>query len=387
MSQIAEGFIYWAEQGLVHCRKKRAWNTFEQDKNKANYFEACREDYGLSVRDLYGNSRVKMELAEIVTSKKTSLGQSLPLEFDQLIERIRDLVPHKRKHAQLLQEEIELEIECEKEEQVQVERPPPALACEHQLDADVVALCVQGHFAADSESFMTLGKSLANSSLGVERAWNSAWSPLIQVTRDFSQTVVSKQACHSSDDYLASPRWLVHVANVDPERISLLVISDFEANSLLPHFTSANPNRLFLFSPRLHSEQRQRLFAHDMQLNVIDVLPDTLVEELALFAGSLYFTEESELHAYLSLIAYCPRTPHLQRFFNEKLIENNGFVKPAHREAVFGTERANESRYDSDPSECLDKLLSIRHFGIVPSSSHQLVVLKRGERPTISLLN
>ena len=41
--------------------------------------------------------------------------------------------------------------------------------------------------------------------------------------------------------------------------------------------------------------------------------------------------------------------------------------------------------YNTNPSEFLVKLLEMRHYNILPSSSHQLIVLFRGMRPKLNL--
>ena len=393
LSHITEGFVYWADQAVAHCKKKSAWDEFKVNKDKCKYFTVCREEFAHQLSDLYGRNREEKLLSDIITGHTKALRRFLlatgiglgfyERESRELIDRVNKLVPNKRKFTQLLQEEIELEIEFEKEEEMQLQRPPQAAPCKNKLDKDVECFCLEPVGPdPSSASFVSLGDSLKRSSLGKQAGWHQAWSSLVRCTRDFVQTVV-EDAGNMNDDYLAWPRWLVHAPHKTPQ---LLVLSDFEANSLWTRFTSENKHaKLYLFSPRIHREQRKRLFPRNLCMSRVDEMPHLLIEELAIFAGSLYFADTSELDAYLDIIGYCPtpRSAFHQTCFDKQLIENGGFVKPDNRLAVFESEeKANASKYDADPSECIVKLLIIRHFAVLPASAHQLVVLRRGERPS-----
>ena len=404
LSQIGEHFVYWADQGVSHCRKRCVMDEFKLNGDKRKYFHGCRERFASKLDHLYGGVRVEKPLRDIVNGQSLALRTFLienaiglgfyTSESVKLLSRMEELVPDKRKFTQLLQEEIELEIEMEQEEEMEVQRPQRADPYTNTLDEDVRRLVVDGHFRSDSASFLSLGDNLARTSLAAHREWNAAWTPLVKVTRDFTQTVYTR---HMSDDFLASPRWIVHVPTVAPSLIQFLVLSDYEANALWPHFVASSSlkdvrraaaNRLYLFSPRMRYGQERMFDVHTMTPVVSHWQPpiELLLEQLAIFAGSLYFNEKSELDNYLNIVGYCPspRTPHLTQCFDQHLIEVSGFVKPKNRPEVFGRGTSSSScPYKTDPCECIVKLLGIRHFGIVPQTSHQLDVLLRGRRPHI----
>jgi hypothetical protein len=145
--------------------------------------------------------------------------------------------------------------------------------------------------------------------------------------------------------------------------------------------TMTKGNRLYLFSPRIRHGQ-ERVF--DVRSITATHTPPVqlLFEHLAIFAGSFFFNENSELENYLRIVGYCPspRTSHLADCFDRQLIEVSGFVTPTNRLTVFQNEESL-CRYQADPGEFIVKLLNIRHFGIVPQTAHQLDVLSRGRRP------
>ena len=414
MSQIDEHFMYWADQGVAHCRKRCAMEEFKVSGDKRKYFHACREKFANKLEHLYGRARVESPLCDIVRQQILALrsflvenGIGLRLyenESLKLFNRMEQLVSDKRRFMQLLQEEAELEIEMQQEthQQQEIQRPRRATAHANNLDEDVWSLVVDGHFEPNSDSFVSLGDSLANTSLASKhRECNAAWPLLIKATRDFVQTVQTsnKNNNNTSDDYLATPRWVVNVPTSSPTLIQLLVISDFEANALWSHLYASSSsvaakrgdrdcgNRLYLFSPRMRHGQERLFDMRDMTPVKSRIRPiQLLLEQLALYAGSFYFNEKSELQDYLNIVGYCPspRTPHLNACFDRHLIAVSGFVAPAHRMVVFGNPvRAIFCQYQVDPSQFIVRLLEIRHFGIVPNTSHQLDVLLRGRRPQI----
>ena len=115
------------------------------------------------------------------------------------------------------------------------------------------------------------------------------------------------------------------------------------------------------------------------------MVPQTLIEQLCVFAGSQYFDTWEEQQAYLSFIGYCPspRTPLQQECFERNLILKNGFVHAINREKVFEESqgRYEISKFNEDPIELIQKLVEIRNFGVVSKFAHHLLILFRGRRP------
>ena len=206
-------------------------------------------------------------------------------------------------------------------------RPARAIAYKPVLDEAVRRFVCTG-VACPGSALLPLRDSLAQSSLAtcVE---NNAWSPHIFVTNQFRHTV---QSTDFSDDYLASPRWIVHTRPSTSSSSScpgkLVILSDFEANELWPLFTQSNSNKLVLFSPRTRLGQWRMWRLHDSDR----APPKHLVEQVAIFAGSLYFGSHDELDTFVDTIGFCPspRLGHLAKCFDRGLIEVNGKINISH---------------------------------------------------------
>ena len=157
-----------------------------------------------------------------------------------------------------------------------------------------------------------------------------------------------------------------------------MVLSAFEANEFLA-FVNPLKVSFIMYMPRNRPEQLQ-LFSLD-SVNV----DQRLVQQINVYAGSGYFSECEEVEAYLKFIGYCPgpRKELQQKFFDEELIEKNGYVCKKNREKVFETQN-DLSEFEEDPGDVIMKLVEIRNYGLVSKYSHHLDILLRGKRPNLS---
>ena len=172
-----------------------------------------------------------------------------------------------------------------------------------------------------SAEFLHLPRALDNTALA-QIVQVGAWNPNIRVSRDFNRVVVSYPL--SRDQFLRAPHWIVSCVvppnehdgdNEDEQQphTSLLIISAFEANELMPAFrrgTSCVRTRLHMFAARLHDTQ-STLF-HDTLLSLpADHSPplpysELLDPELLLFSGSIYFEGREEERAYCRFLGLRP---------------------------------------------------------------------------------
>ena len=132
-------------------------------------------------------------------------------------DKINKYAPNLQTYFTSLEEEHELELEKDREieEEKEVKRPGLATPCENSLEDDVLKLVKYGIFNSLSSCFLSISKSLEESSLK-NLIQPNAWSKSIFTTRDFFNTVETE---NEIDCYLRSPKW-IRVFKVQKNNIS-----------------------------------------------------------------------------------------------------------------------------------------------------------------------
>ena len=130
--------------------------------------------------------------------------------------------------------------------------------------------------------------------------------------------------------------------------------------------------------PRTRQNQK-RLFYFQKYEKEVSL---SLLEQLFVYSGSIFFNNKQEQSEYLSFVGYCPnpRTESEEKHFENRLISKNGYVPRENRLIVFGS-RQNKSKFESDPSNLILKLAEIRNFKYIPESAHHLKIFKEVQKP------
>jgi hypothetical protein len=212
-----------------------------------------------------------------------------------------------------LSEEQEQELAPEIEEQRQVERPPRLKAHPHTVHADLKHLINTGEVVIGSKAWGPAFQKLHTTSAGKLTNLSSFPDDLL-VTVDFMNTVQippgSTPASFISDSYQRLPQFVISVPNSGPLGTikNLIIISNHEANQLLPLLRQSGKVTLHLFAPRSNASYPSidRLMLHNVGRTFSpDSVPRSLTMQLNLFAGSLYLRsleEYTELCDHLGLL-------------------------------------------------------------------------------------
>ena len=361
-------------QGLSLYRREAIWSDFKEDHLIKEYAENTIENDCIELKKLYGFDRLEDRIANVIEKKTELLSRNLSKIsscnelFENKSEKIKttlnQFVKNQITYSHLLEEEQELELEIEQEEEKELERPALATPYKNRsIDIDVKNFVELGIFNENSESFLPISKSL-NESSSKKILEPNAWSNQLFVTRDFTRTV---QAIDEIDDYLRPPRWFCINKTI------ILFLSDYETNELFDYF---NPKETALATllPRLRENQERIISFPPLSV------PKDLMEQMAIFAGSLFFNNNDEQSEFLSFTGYCPspRDDVQQKLFDDAVINQNGFVSLQNRSKVFGNTKL--SKFKDDPCDLLTKLYEIRNYGIVPTSVHHLKIFRSGKR-------
>ena len=373
-NEIKNGFSNWAVHGLSSYRRESIFQDYLIDLNIKNYSTNTREYDVVDLVKLYDGNRIDTDLNLIIKkiddAIQKKLTNSSALDFFKnnsrnIIDKLNQYVRNVKTFSGCLEEEQELEMEIEKQEEKEDETPRGPEPLENKLELDVSNFVKSGIFNKNSNSFIVLPNSLDECSLK-ELLQHNAWSNQVFTTRDFSKTIKENI---DIDSYLRPPRWLCYNQHLNV----ILIMSDYETNELLPFLKSSQYNTFALILPRIRQNQKRIISFSNIQI------PSKILEQIFIYAGSLYFNNKEEETNFLSFISYYP-SPRNQMC--SALVNKNGYVELKNRKNVFQNikEEVNLGRFDKDPNDLLIKLYELRNYGVIPKSSHHLKILLRGKK-------
>ncbi|KAI6112362.1 hypothetical protein EV401DRAFT_2105300, partial [Pisolithus croceorrhizus] len=310
-TEIQNSAPYWAQQGREHTLRYSAWSRFCSGEITSQ---------GLSKTWCQPDAKTLEELYAPSTPKDHPL-LSVP-EIDQ---RCRELGVSSLLDLNM-GEEQEREIIHEIERERQVERPPPATPAVHQVSADVRRFVHTGIVTPNSKAFSFMFNSFRNTSMPIHE--ETVWSRHIFATSDYC-TVVKRGTRANDGEHLRPVNWILSSQpNGNP---TLVILSPFEVNELLPEIRNSRSVCLHVYTPRT---QARMLPCDDLRLFTIPsvpsewIAPASLVDQVNLFAGQLYLRDYS---TYLRLCRFlCVYADDLAGEADLE-VESDGFIPLARR--------------------------------------------------------
>ncbi|KAI0066738.1 hypothetical protein BV25DRAFT_1972593 [Artomyces pyxidatus] len=333
----------WDMQGHDFARRQTAYAEYQ---NSQGDIEILRNGWiqpeARTLEEMYGPARS---------------GSSQALDniarIPALTERLKELGAQKMADARM-EEEQEREVSHEIERERQVQRPPKARPAEHKLSAAIQNFIRTGQLPNTPSSpdivplFQPLHAVRTSNRQG-------AWSPRLLATTDFSITV-TRHDRWALTDYLRPVNWIL--SNSEG---SLVAISPFEANALLPELRASRAVHLHIYAPRV--TQAAPSFS-DLRFCCIPPLPPAWAppprlvrSQLNLWAGQLYIDDAAtytELCAFLGVELEAASEGASHR-------ESDGFVLPGHR---LPGRRVLESPFSESPLPALRELVGLRRKGM-----------------------
>lgn len=149
--------------------------------------------------------------------------------------------------------------------------------------------------------------------------------------------------------------------------IELLILSQFEANSLLPEIRKSEHTRLHIYAPGTAKTMCsfRNLNFLSVSVSAEDHLPaEEVTRDLELFAGSLFFNSFIDYRSFRHYLALV--TDSLDDI-PEGATSNEGFVAEESREALMWPV---DSPFKENPLPFLDALANMRSEGHGYSQSH-----------------
>ena len=321
ISATEDSFYSWASQGLAHLHTENALEPCRaadvSDDVIRRTGKECSLQDRLELCEMYGQVRSLQSIADIVAQRGKSLQG-----VREIVERCTQLVPHKRRYAQELDEEQERELEPEVEEERQRELPSKKTPVEETLppylqfmakdsashlqvaDKDLVRVwqCFDWIFPPRTVRGTLLSKWIGTCS-------NNLWA-----TASFRETVERPLVPSYSNDFIRPVEWILLINHAyNP---TMVLISPFQANELsriqrgCPRDWSRSSSLLMYASLGNKTQSIMSDWQCPLAGEALSPLPrlsvslQRLFGEILCFSGGLFFgRHRAEMLANMSAIA------------------------------------------------------------------------------------
>ena len=309
---ICHHLPYWAQQGLDHHKRFAAYNEYSSTRNS----EVLRNAW------LQPESRTLEEMYLVAPGASTSTSAEIN-SIPSLSERIERLGVTKSVDVRMAEEQ-EREVNHEVERERHIERPPKVQPAQHIIYGDVREFIETGKLPVSPKHISPL---LAPVYMASALDSTTKWSPSPLATTDFITTILDDSNGMALTEYLRPVNWIL--SSGSGKDSTVIVISPYEANALLPIIRKSKRVRLHIYAPRVTSTMRS---FSDLTFYAI---PDSRAEpwsapahvrmELNLFAGQLYFDRREEYERLCVMLALSMAHPGAED------CEIDGFVPPMYR--------------------------------------------------------
>lgn len=190
----------------------------------------------------------------------------------------------------------------------EVKKPLHATPIKQQLlQKDVRSFAETGRLVAGSQAYQQAFLALRQTALGRRLGISDqATTSRLFVTQDFSSVVVVQWG-KPLDEYSRPVHWILW----SPITVTALIISDVEADAVLPIVRDRNPACAHLITYAAPVTRAMLVF-DTLKLYTVPPLPTAwraptwLVRDLGIFAGRLYFDFDAQSHAVYQALGLPP---------------------------------------------------------------------------------
>jgi hypothetical protein len=352
---------YWAQQGLDHHKRFTAHKKHRSTGDLNALRDAWLQPESRTLEQMYW---VKPGAA--ISPEMNSI-PSLRERIERLgVTQLVDVT---------MAEEQEREADHEVEQERNIERPPKVQPAHHVIHEDILDFVDTGRLRVFSEHISPLLEPL---DMALALNLTTEWSPSPLATADFITTVLGSDY-KGLTDYLRPVNWIL--TSGSGKDSTVVVISPYEADALLPAIRNKKKVRLHVYAPRVTSSMRSfsGLMFHTTP-NSAPVepwsAPAHIRTELNLFAGQLYFDSREEYERTCILLALSMAHP------GAEYCEIDGFVPPAYR-------TRGDSPLVTSKVAILKTLIGLRRKGMGYSRTHlgQILNANRLSEETLSIIS
>ncbi|KAG8732082.1 hypothetical protein FRC10_001233 [Ceratobasidium sp. 414] len=276
---------HWAQQGVEYNRRADAQNNFAQTGDIETLKDSWVTAESRSLQEMYGVSSSTAAYSESTHRMAFSI-PSLRQRLESLgVQTLED---------PSMDEEQEREVSYEVEREQQIDRPPKSEPATHMVHEDILHFVNTGSVPVDPIGMVSLFHPLCSSNL----AQSSPWAPKLQASLDFCRTLKTSTEIEVCE-YMRPVNWVLS----GPDD-TLVALSPYEVDQLLPDIRKSPLVRLHVFAPRV---TRFMISFSDLRFYSMPDSsispPDMLVQlQLGLFAGQVYFDSYSQYRALCAFL-------------------------------------------------------------------------------------
>jgi hypothetical protein len=295
-------------QGLDYCKRiasaHEAPDMTTDSQQRVAFLKVLQQPEQYSLEQLYGpGKKTKRRAVKAVGVPKID---NFVVKLNQMKRELNDTIDTVQASAH---QEVEQEREVAIEVEAVRERKNPRHATglpQPPLHMEVKAFAETGRFSVNTwacqQAFVSLRHTATGQRLGIN---GSATLSRLMVTQDFSNTIVSEgKPC---DEYSRPVQWLLWSTVTD----TALIISDYEADALLPLISDnkPSPTHLIVYSAPV---TKGMLVFDTLKYYSVPQLPRNwraplwLVRDLGLFAGRLYFNYDTQYSSICNALGLPP---------------------------------------------------------------------------------
>lgn len=301
-------------QGLDFLRRRKICQRFTRafhfisngaDRTKVidTFWDDLQENESQTLVEMYGvqsDSERRSNLTERIDRRSED-----PM-MQQLIQDL-DAIGSLAVADCAVDEEQEREISHEVERERQVQRPPRLTPRQETISKGLEEFIRRGKVSASTKNMISYAFELycdtsaatASGAKTIDPSWFK-----VMMTDDYRHSVQLPTAQSRSDQYLRPVNWIV--CGVDSE--DMVVISPFEANTLMMPIKASTKVSLHTFAPRVTrpmiSFDRLDFYTMTGALQPRQ-MSDAMIRNLNLFAGALYLSSTKAvngLHEFLGIL-------------------------------------------------------------------------------------
>ncbi|KAH8801966.1 hypothetical protein DL96DRAFT_1475929 [Flagelloscypha sp. PMI_526] len=270
----------WAIQGLDYQQRRNALDAYKSRENLASLRETWLQPETKSLHDMFHPE---------VQDERLHRAFDIPA-LEKNLTRLG--ITHHTIHSSNMDEEQEREVTHEVEAEPEISPPAPLIPVEPFFNRALIRLVCNGELSRDS--FLSVDRYL-------QIHFGQQWSECKQLSRnvfhqdflvsiDFTRTIKDGWPA----EFMQPVRWiLLYYPTNSLDGPVLIVLSQFEANSLLPYMNQFRRCKLHSFvaavSPAVKPFDEFNFFPIPADANTFSTpLPQKLITQLNLFAGQLY---------------------------------------------------------------------------------------------------
>lgn len=352
----------WAKQGINYQHRHVAW---QDSKNIERMKSTMLEPEAQTLEERFGPHLPDTQ--SFLDPGPTS--EPRHAELCLIKDKCREFTISTLRRAEI-QEEQERELAHEVERETQIERPPKATAHGHHIHPDVREFIRTGNVKRNSPAFFRAFDTLSRTSIEKYRQPDS-WTNHLLTTKDFATTIHIKQKDEYMDGFLRPVHWVISSTSGDSK--FFVIMSPHEVNDLIPMIHQYRSVRIHMYSPKVTKGMKS--FEDLAFCPIAPVLgppteiPDSLVQQLNIFAGQLYLRDYDAYERLCEFLGlYLKEIPPGETIS----IHSDGFIGDASARTALGM---GNSPFSKSPVSFLKKLMDCRRKGQTYKATHMGQIL------------